>query len=202
MARTGLRMMPAFPSPFLKFRTVGFPSTASRLPCQSAPSRSTAWLSLLPACPRSMQPAPTFPPSPTSPRNPLTHQNIRRAKTACQVKRQPIPMLNEPEGGLISALSSPTVFCACAAPTAPMRSSWPSVASGAGSARVAVPGAETAAHLVDHVIPRLPVRQWVISFPIPLRLLFAAHPQLLAPVLQIVHRVIGTFLIKQAGLKR
>jgi putative transposase len=48
----------------------------------------------------------------------------------------------------------------------------------------------------------VPVRQWVLSFPIPLRLLFATHPQLLAPVLQIVHRVIATFLIKQAGLKR
>ncbi|MGH8647633.1 MAG: transposase zinc-binding domain-containing protein [Gammaproteobacteria bacterium] len=59
--------------------------------------------------------------------------------------------------------------------------------------------AETAAHLVDHVIPRVPVRQWVISFPIPLRVLFAAHPQLLAPALQIVHRVISTFLIQQAG---
>ena len=53
--------------------------------------------------------------------------------------------------------------------------------------------AETAAHLVDHVIPRVPVRQWVLSFPIPLRLLFATHPELLAPVLQFVHRVIGTF---------
>ncbi|MGH8534315.1 MAG: hypothetical protein ACREV1_16770 [Gammaproteobacteria bacterium] len=48
----------------------------------------------------------------------------------------------------------------------------------------------------------MPVRQWVISFPIPLRLLFAAHPELLAPVLQIVHRVISGFLIEQAGLKR
>jgi hypothetical protein len=61
---------------------------------------------------------------------------------------------------------------------------------------------ETAAHLVDHVIPRVPVRQWVLSFPIPLRLLFASHPELLAPILRIVHRVIATFLIKQAGLKR
>ena len=50
--------------------------------------------------------------------------------------------------------------------------------------------AETAAHLLDHVISRVPVRQWVLSFPIPLRLLFATHPQLLAPVLQIVHPVI------------
>jgi hypothetical protein len=62
--------------------------------------------------------------------------------------------------------------------------------------------AETAAHLVDHVIPRVPVRQWVLSFPIPLRILFAAHPELLSPVLQIIHRVIASLLIKQAGLKR
>jgi ribosomal protein S27E len=62
--------------------------------------------------------------------------------------------------------------------------------------------AETAAHLVDHVIARVPVRQWVLSLPIPLRILFAARPQLLTPLLQIVHRVIATFLIKQAGVKR
>ena len=33
--------------------------------------------------------------------------------------------------------------------------------------------AQTAAHLVDHVIPHVPVRQWVLSLPIPLRLLLA-----------------------------
>ena len=27
--------------------------------------------------------------------------------------------------------------------------------------------AETTAHLVDEVIPQVPVRQWVLSFPIP-----------------------------------
>jgi len=48
----------------------------------------------------------------------------------------------------------------------------------------------------------VPVRQWVLSFPISLRLLFAAHPDLLAPVLQIVPQAIATFLIQQAGLKR
>ena len=61
---------------------------------------------------------------------------------------------------------------------------------------------ETAAYLVDHLIPRVPVRQWVLSFPIPLRVLFAAHPELLTPALRIAHRVIATFLIKQAGFKR
>src|SRR5918999_6472451 len=62
--------------------------------------------------------------------------------------------------------------------------------------------AETVAHLVDYVIPRVPVRQWVLSFPIPLRLLFASHPELLTPVLQIIHRAIATLLIKQAGFQR
>ena len=60
--------------------------------------------------------------------------------------------------------------------------------------------AQTAAHLVDHLIPRVPVRQWVLSFPIALRVLLAAHPELLSPVLHIIHRVIARFLIQQAGL--
>ena len=50
--------------------------------------------------------------------------------------------------------------------------------------------AQTAAHLVDHVIPQVPVRQWVLSLPIPLRLLLAAQPKLVTPVLKVVHRVI------------
>jgi len=60
--------------------------------------------------------------------------------------------------------------------------------------------AETAAHLVDHVIPHVPVRQWMISFPIPLRHLFATQPQLLSPVLQVIHHALSTFVIKHAGL--
>ena len=35
--------------------------------------------------------------------------------------------------------------------------------------------AQTVAYLLDHVIPRVPVRQWVLSLPIPLRLLPAAQ---------------------------
>ncbi len=61
--------------------------------------------------------------------------------------------------------------------------------------------AQTAAHLVDHVIPHVPVRQWVLSLPIPLRLLLAAQPQLVTPVLQVGHRTITRFLLEQAGLK-
>jgi len=62
--------------------------------------------------------------------------------------------------------------------------------------------AETAAYLVDHILPRVPVRQWVLSFPIPLRSLFALYPELLTPVLRIVHRAIHTHLLKQANVKR
>lgn len=61
--------------------------------------------------------------------------------------------------------------------------------------------AQTAAHRVDHVIPHAPVRQRVLSLPIPLRLLLAAQPRLLTPMLQVVHRVITRHLLGQAGLK-
>ena len=58
--------------------------------------------------------------------------------------------------------------------------------------------AETAAHLVEHVIPRVPVRQWVVSFPIPLRHLFATQPQLLSPVLQVINQKDG---VKKYGVR-
>jgi hypothetical protein len=60
---------------------------------------------------------------------------------------------------------------------------------------------QTAAHLVDHVVPHVPVRQWVLSLPIPLRLLLAAQPELVTPVLQVVQRVVTRHLLDCAGLK-
>ena len=60
---------------------------------------------------------------------------------------------------------------------------------------------QTAAHLVDHVIPHVPVRQWVLSLPIPLRLLLAAQPELVTPVLQVVQRVLTRHLLDGAQLK-
>jgi len=57
--------------------------------------------------------------------------------------------------------------------------------------------AQSAAVLVDEVIPQAPVRQWVLSFPIGLRILFAARPALLTPVLRLIHRVIAGFLLKR-----
>ena len=62
--------------------------------------------------------------------------------------------------------------------------------------------AQTAVQMVDHVTPNVPVQQWVLSLPIPLWFLPAAHPHLFSPVLQVISRAISTFLIKQAGLKR
>lgn len=46
--------------------------------------------------------------------------------------------------------------------------------------------AESAALLVDEVFPEQPVRQWVLSFPYPLRFLFAARPDVMGQVLGIV----------------
>ena len=59
--------------------------------------------------------------------------------------------------------------------------------------------AETAAHLVEHVLPEQPIRQWVLSFPYPLRFLFATRPAVLTQVLGIVYRAISTFLLQAAA---
>ncbi len=61
---------------------------------------------------------------------------------------------------------------------------------------------ETAAYLVDHVFPRVPIRQWVLSFPWPLRLLFAARRDVLTRVLTVVTRALSTAVVKRAGLTR
>ncbi len=55
---------------------------------------------------------------------------------------------------------------------------------------------------MDNILPHVAVRQWVLSFPIPLRGLFAVHPDLIPLVLQIIHRAITTFLIQQTDIKR
>lgn len=58
---------------------------------------------------------------------------------------------------------------------------------------------ESAAHLVDHVFPVAPVRQFVLTFPFPLRFLLAAQPRVLSEVLAVVQRVISTFIIRRTG---
>jgi len=62
--------------------------------------------------------------------------------------------------------------------------------------------AESARHLVEDVFGPRPVRQWVLSVPVPLRFLFASKPEAIGPVLGIVHRVILGWLADQAGVDR
>lgn len=61
---------------------------------------------------------------------------------------------------------------------------------------------ETSAHLIDHVIPPEPTRQWVLSFPWPLRFLYASRPDVLSRTLGVITRAIETDLIDRAGLTR
>lgn len=61
---------------------------------------------------------------------------------------------------------------------------------------------ESAALLVDEVLPPRPIRQWVLTVPFPLRFLFAAYPELMSRVLGIVTRAISAHLAHQAGLSR
>lgn len=58
--------------------------------------------------------------------------------------------------------------------------------------------AQTAVDLVEDFIPRVPVCQWVLALPIPLRLLLAAQPKLVTSVLQVAHIAITRFLLDQA----
>jgi hypothetical protein len=62
--------------------------------------------------------------------------------------------------------------------------------------------AETAALLVDDILPRQPVRQWVLSLPFALRYLLATRPEVVTQVLGIVYRAISGHLIRKAGLTR
>jgi hypothetical protein len=65
--------------------------------------------------------------------------------------------------------------------------------------------AQTAAHLVECVIPWVPTRQWVVSVPIPLRYWMAASQDLTAQVHTIIRTTIGQYYVNQAvtrGLPR
>ena len=59
--------------------------------------------------------------------------------------------------------------------------------------------AESAALLVDEVLPHEPMRQWVLSVPFPLRFLFASQPKIMGKALGIVYRTIATHLTRKAG---
>ena len=58
--------------------------------------------------------------------------------------------------------------------------------------------AETAAHLVDRVLPEVPIRQWVLSFPVALRYRLAYDSRLVSDVLGIFIRAVFASLRRQA----
>src|SRR5262245_43054949 len=58
--------------------------------------------------------------------------------------------------------------------------------------------AQTAAHLVEQVIPWGPTRQWVVSVPVPLRYWMAASQELTAQVHTIIRTTIGQYYVRQA----
>jgi len=65
--------------------------------------------------------------------------------------------------------------------------------------------AQTAAHLVEQVIPWVPTRQWVVSVPVPLRYWMAASQELTAKVHTIIRTTIGQYYVNKAvtrGLAR
>ena len=61
--------------------------------------------------------------------------------------------------------------------------------------------ADSAALLIDDVLPHQSIRQWVLSFPFQLRFLLANNPQAIGKVLGTVTRAISAHLIKNAGYK-
>ena len=52
--------------------------------------------------------------------------------------------------------------------------------------------AEVAAHVTDHVLPQLPVRQWVLSLPKRLRPFLETNPDIAGAVLRIFMRAVRT----------
>ncbi len=57
--------------------------------------------------------------------------------------------------------------------------------------------AQTAAHLVECVLPWVPTRQWVVSVPVPLRYWMAASQDLTAQVHTIIRTTIGQYDVNQ-----
>jgi hypothetical protein len=62
--------------------------------------------------------------------------------------------------------------------------------------------AQTAAHLADHVIPPVPVRQWVISVPKRLRGFLADRPRAVAALTKIFLDEVERLLCAAAGVTR
>ena len=61
--------------------------------------------------------------------------------------------------------------------------------------------AQTAAHLVEQVIPWVPTRQWVVSVPVPLRYWMASSQGLTAKVHTIIRTTIGQYYVNKAVVR-
>jgi len=61
--------------------------------------------------------------------------------------------------------------------------------------------AETAANLNDLVLPEIPYRQWVMSFPISLRFLMARRPEVLSQILKIHISEISRFIRRKTRVE-
>jgi hypothetical protein len=61
--------------------------------------------------------------------------------------------------------------------------------------------ADTAAHLVDHVFPEVPIRQWVLSVPFALRYRLAYDSSLVRDVFKIFIRTIFASIRRRAGIQ-
>ena len=57
---------------------------------------------------------------------------------------------------------------------------------------------ETAAHLVDSVIPKIPTRQWVLSVPPPVRFLLAYDSKALSYVVNVFTKTVFSWLKKKS----
>jgi len=61
---------------------------------------------------------------------------------------------------------------------------------------------ETAAHLIDAVLPVKNIRQWVTSFPIQIRLCLSVRPKIMARALEITYSAISAYYRKKANLPK
>lgn len=55
---------------------------------------------------------------------------------------------------------------------------------------------------MDHVIPKVAVRQWVLSFPFALRYLLVSDPKIMGKILKITTNCISSFLCKKSGFTK
>ncbi len=62
--------------------------------------------------------------------------------------------------------------------------------------------ANCAAHLVDRVLPNVPIRQWVLSLPFNLRALAAKHPALVSAIDRILFREVARWMQRSAGPRK